>query len=139
MKTIKGNYFMGNEISEYGQKCGYVDYRTLAKCFDAVMNNDIIKNTDSLGYWEIENGNEFYYEDENGNEISYEEYEENGGSECYNEIFQYFIISANGAELLEEYTNEIVFYNETLDMYVWGVTHWGTSWDYILTDIKIEK
>ena len=22
-------------------------------------------------------------------------------------------------------------------MYVWGVTHWGTSWDYVLTDIEI--
>jgi hypothetical protein len=23
-------------------------------------------------------------------------------------------------------------------MYIWGVTHYGTSWDYVLTDIKIE-
>ena len=55
----------------------------------------------------------------------------------YEEIFQYFIISDNGAEILKDYTNEIVFYNETLDMYVWGVTHWGTSWDYVLTDIRL--
>lgn len=51
------------------------------------------------------------------------------------EIFQYYIVSDSGAKLLEE-INEIVFYNEELDMYVWGVTHWGTSWDYVLTDIK---
>lgn len=51
------------------------------------------------------------------------------------EIFQYYIVSDNGAEILKE-INEIVFYNEELDMYVWGVTHWGTSWDYVLTDIK---
>ena len=50
---------------------------------------------------------------------------------------QYFIISNNGAEILKDYTNEIVFYNEALDMYVWGVTHWGTSWDYVLTDIRL--
>ena len=55
----------------------------------------------------------------------------------YDEIFQYFIISDNGAEILKDYTDEIVFYNEALDMYVWGVTHWGTSWDYVLTDIKL--
>ena len=55
----------------------------------------------------------------------------------YEEIFQYFIISDNGAEILKDYTNEIVFYNEALDMYVWGVTHWGTSWDYVLTDIRL--
>ena len=53
------------------------------------------------------------------------------------EIFQYFIVDNNGARILEE-CNEIVFYNEELDLYVWGVTHWGTSWDYCLTDIKIE-
>ena len=47
------------------------------------------------------------------------------------EIFQYLIISGNGAEILEDYTDEIVFYNDNLDLYVWGVTHWGTSWDYV--------
>ena len=50
--------------------------------------------------------------------------------------FQYFIISAEGAVILEEYTNEIVYYNSNLDLYVWGVTHYGTSWDYVLTDIE---
>ena len=54
------------------------------------------------------------------------------------EIFQFYIISDNGAEILKSYTNEIVFYNQDLDLYVWGVTHWGTAWDYVLTDIKIE-
>ena len=51
------------------------------------------------------------------------------------EIFQYYIISDDGACLLKE-INQIVFYNEELDMYVWGVTHWGTSWDYVLTNIR---
>lgn len=60
-------------------------------------------------------------------------------SERYSEIFQYFIISAQGASILEEYTNEIVYYNEALDLYVWGVTHYGTSWDYVLTDIPCER
>lgn len=50
------------------------------------------------------------------------------------EIFQYYIISDQGAAICEEF-GEIVFYNEELDMYVWGVTHYGTSWDYVLTDI----
>ena len=57
----------------------------------------------------------------------------------YKDIYQYYIISDNGAELLKDWTDEIVFYNEELDMYVWGVTHWGTGWDYVLTDIKIEN
>ena len=53
------------------------------------------------------------------------------------EIFQYYIISDEGADILKNWTDEIVFYNEYLDMYVWGVTHCGTSWDYVLTGIKL--
>ena len=54
------------------------------------------------------------------------------------DVYQWYIIDDNGARLLEEYTNEIVYYNDELDMYVWGVTHFGTSWAYVLTDIKVD-
>lgn len=110
-------------------------------------------------------GSDVTYEDSDGNILDYEEYEELQerledaeaednleliseleneiddleNSERYSEIFQYFIISAQGASIFEEYTNEIVYYNEALDLYVWGVTHYGTSWDYVLTDIPCER
>lgn len=51
------------------------------------------------------------------------------------EIFQWYIVSDAGASLIKDYTHEQLFYNEQLDMYLWGVTHWGTSWDYVLTEI----
>ena len=54
------------------------------------------------------------------------------------EIYQYFIISANGAEILSEYTNDPIYYIDTLDMYIWGVTHFGTMWSGVLTDVKLE-
>ncbi len=54
------------------------------------------------------------------------------------EIFQYFIVSDSGAEILKNYTNDPVYYLPALNCYVWGVTHWGTSWDYVLTDCKLE-
>jgi hypothetical protein len=54
------------------------------------------------------------------------------------EIYQYYIISDNAVHILQEFTNDPVFYLPVLDCYVWGVTHWGTSWDYVLTDVKIE-
>lgn len=54
------------------------------------------------------------------------------------EIFQYFIISDSLADILKDLTDEIVYYIPILDVYVWGVTHYGTSWDYVLTDIRIE-
>jgi hypothetical protein len=117
----RSHWFYGNEVSNYGKECGYVDYRTLAKSFDAVLNNEIFGKTLNYGYWDLVNGNDY---DEETDE--------------YNEIFQYYIISDQGAEILMECTNEIVYYNDAFDMYLWGVTHYGTSWDYVLTDIKIE-
>lgn len=114
------NYFFGNEVSDYGKEHHRIDYTTLAKSFQHVLNNDIIGAT-GFEEWELENGCD--YDEEN---------------DTYEEIYQYFIISEAGADILKDYTNEIVYYNSHLDMYVWGVTHWGTSWDYVLTDIKIE-
>ena len=121
-KVVFGKYFCGNEISDYGKSHGRVDYRTLAEAFDAVLSNDIIPKTSDIGYWELVNGSDF--DEETGD---------------YDDIYQYYIISSQGADILTDYTDEIIYYNETLDMYVWGVTHWGTSWDYVLTDIPCEK
>lgn len=116
---VYGEYFEGNKVSEYGLKYNRVDYRTLAKAFNHVLNNEIIRNTYEIGYWEIVNGCE--YDEENDE---------------YTEVFQYYIIDDYGAEILQDMTEELVWYNEDLGMYVWGVTHYGTSWDYVLTDIK---
>ena len=55
------------------------------------------------------------------------------------EIFQWYIISDNGADMLKRFTDEIVYYIPVLDIYIWGITHYGTSWEYVLTDIKIEE
>ena len=138
----RSQYFYGNKISDYGLENGFVDYRTLAQAFDAVLCNDIIQKT--VGYWEPYCGTEYYYEDRNGDRLTCEEYEslsdeeQESCTELYHEVFQWYIITENGAKILEELTNEIVYYNKKLDMYVWGVTHWGTSWDYVLTDIRIE-
>lgn len=126
MKTIKGKYFYGNEISDYGQQHGRVDYRTLAKAFDAVYAGDITK----LFYSTI-NGE--YSEPELYNGSDY-----NNEDDYYYDIFQYYIISAGGAQVLQYWTDEIVYYLPALDMYVWAVTHCGTSWDYVLTDIKVD-
>ena len=154
---VHGEYFYGNKISDYGLKNGYVDYSTLSKAFDGVIANDIIEKTNGvIGYWEqtsgmIDNSEEIEELQEkieelmldNDNDEHTEEIEElqdkinelEEEQDYYPDIFQYYIVSDSGAKLLEE-INEIVFYNEELDMYVWGVTHFGTSWDYVLTDIK---
>lgn len=117
-KKYYQKYYHGNAISDYGIEHGYVDYATLAKCFNAVLNNDIMSLTYDIGSWEQVSSTI-----DNTDEI---------------EVFQWFIIDAWGARLLQQETNEIVYYNETLDMYIWGVTHFGTSWNYVLTNIEID-
>lgn len=142
-------YFYGNEISEYGMQHNRVDYRALAKSFDAVLCNDITKlfySTINGEYIEPEivNGDSIYYENNNGDILSMFEYDklepeqQDEYIEKENEIFQYYIIDNAGYRILTEDTDEIVFYIEKLDLAIWGVTHYGTSWDYVLTNIKIE-
>lgn len=162
---LYGTTFYGNEASDYAKKNGYLDYATLAKAFDAVLNNDIMSQTEGVvGYWEqesgfVDNSDEIEELEDKISELENErdEYEEftdeyrdldreideledkiyDLKNETEPDIFQYYIISDSGANILESMTDEIVFYNETLDMYVWGVTHWGTGWDYVLTNIKL--
>lgn len=154
---VFGSYFCGNKISDYGLEHGFVDYATLAKSFDAVLNNDIMAALENQGfYFELENGlidNSEEIDELRDQIMELEEEQDNATSEKIaeledriaeleeeqdnlDEIFQYFIISGQGAEILESYTDELVFYNSDLDIYIWGVTHWGTSWSYVLTDIK---
>lgn len=104
-------YFYGNKISDEGLRQNRLDYRTLASAFNHVLCNDILKvcyNAEIISD----------YIDE--------------------EIFQYYIIDDNGAEIIKEFTDDPLFYIEELDLYVWGVTHWGTSWDYVMTDVELE-
>ena len=105
---------------------GYVDYATLAKAFDAVLNNDIMSLTYDIGSWEQVSG----AIDNTDEELEHEQDNDP-------EVFQWFIVDDWGARMLQE-INEIVYYNETLNMYLWGVIHYGTSWDYVLTNVKID-
>ena len=105
-------------MSDYALENGYLDYLTLSKIVGGcILNNEIVPGT-GVENWELENGCE---EDEDG----------------WYEVYQYYIITYHGAEFLTEFTDELVYYNERLDMYVWGITHFGTGWDYVLTDIRL--
>ena len=161
-----GFYFYGNEVSDYAKECMRVDYETLSKAFEAVQNNGIIQTTykANIGYWEQLSGfvdnseriEELEEQIEEMEEIDLDELPENeqnkiedkisnleeeledlrNEEEYQDEVFQWFIVDDFGAELLQK-INEIVYYNEEMDMYVWGVTHWGTAWNHVLTDIEI--
>lgn len=116
---MRSRTFYGVEVSDYAENNNRVDYSTLAKTGDAILCNNI-PNIDYNIYDNIINGD--LWDDEEQNEF---------------EIFQYYIVSDSLKEILCYHTDEIVMYSELLNCYIWGVTHWGTSWDYVLTDITL--
>lgn len=170
---VRGTYFYGNEVSDYGKDNNRVDYNTLAKAFNHVGAGQLMEiHPDYCDgcEWEVINGNGYFYEDSDENEYTYkeaqeritelkaeleeldeldeltEEQEERKDDierdielleeTKYRDFYQYFIIDSSGAEILKDWTDEYVIYNEKLDLYVWGVDHCGTSWDYVLTQIE---
>lgn len=137
---------MGFPISVYGMNEGYMDYRCLGNIVNEyggmILNNYIQSATTDITDWETFCGSDIYYIDENDNIRTEEEYYENGcpdgWSEEYNDVYQQFMIGARAAEILKDYTNETVLYSEKLDVYLWNICHYGTSWDYVLTNIAIK-
>lgn len=113
-RTMKlyGNKVYGVEVSNYGLENGYLDYLTLSKIVGPCILNNYLR-AETMEDWEIVAGDLEY------------------------DIYQDYIISEYGYGFLAENTGELVFYNERLRIYVWGVSHFGTSWDYVLTDIKL--
>ena len=139
--------FCGNRnnelLREKEEKKGYITYLTLAEQYvkDMVLCNNI-ENKYYEGFLELVNGEdkEYIY---NGEKITIEEYqelEENGEyvEEKQTDIEQYYIINQNGAEFLIRNTNEIVYYDRELDMYIWAITHIGTSWENVFSDVECD-
>lgn len=102
----------GIPVSEYGLEHGYLDYRTLAKMIEHYIPNNTLRDME-VDDWETINGSDTV------------------------DIAQEYIISESGAKILQELTDELVFYNWIFDIYIWAVDHTGTSWDYTLTDVKL--
>lgn len=171
MAKWNSKFFYGHEISPYGLQQGRVDYRTLAKCGDMVLCNDITKlfyNDFGGEFIDPEQVNGIIDNSEQIDELRERidalliEYRNTDSTEREQEIdeqvdvlqeqidelqdeqdnppeiFQYYIISDSLAQILCELTDEIVYYIDFLGVYVWGITHWGTSWDYVLTNIEID-
>jgi hypothetical protein len=64
---------------------------------------------------------------------------ENGTIEDDIEIFQWYIIDNETASQLKYFTYEKVFYSPLLDVYIWGIDHRGTAWDYVSIPLKNTK
>lgn len=60
-------------------------------------------------------------------------------NETFFDIFQYFIIDKETTSNLMIHTNEIIYYHNDLDLYILGVTHCGTSWEYVGADFTFSR
>ena len=108
---VDGKVF-GFEVSAFGKEKGYLDYRTLANMLEDLVPNNLIRDA-TMQDWKIVSG--VFHE----------------------AVMQDYIITKYGYELLKKYTDELVFYNEKLDMYIWAATRLDHGWAYALTNIKL--
>ena len=89
-----------------------------------LLCNDIVKVDYDL-YANLESGELWHYYDAEGNEVEEDDdYETEEGVD----IYQYYLIDDQTAHDLQDHTDEIIMYSEPLDLYVLGVTHFGTMW-----------
>lgn len=135
--AVLNNSIMENtcEIGFWEQENGIIDNTEEVEALKEEIT-DIENRLDFLTDEEIEE-TQMLQEEIDSIQEQIEELDEEQGRSYNQDIFQYFIVSNHGAEIIKQYTDDPLFYNETLDMYVWGVTHCGTSWDYVLTDVKL--
>lgn len=111
---------------------------------EAVANDHVMKLVDD---WELINGSDVCYtDDEDGHELTKEEISQylsgdypNDVSKGYVDIYQFFIIESTGADYLMRHTDEIVYYSEKLEMYVWGIDDFGTPWEAVKRPFREES
>lgn len=124
LTQIKNAY---EELQGESVRCNYL--QIFYPDSNMILCNNI-PQVDEYLFDNIENGDFITYYGENGNECdegqSVDQYE--------NDIFQWYIIDNSTAERLKRSTSELVFYSEQLDVYILGVTHFGTAWDYVSTE-----
>ena len=163
---IKNKYFHGAKISSYGVSEGFLDYQCMAEMAQAEFI-DIYSEEYEDACWELYNGEDCYYYDSDGHTYDYEccierieelkdmianaigeqdvsKWEKDIDSLTYNceciGICDYMEITEEAARIMKESgSDEIVYYSKELDMYIWGITHYGTSWKLMLTSIPIPE
>lgn len=120
---MKKLYVNKEDLNEKELKTGRVSYKRLVDCYvgDIVLCNNITEVDDEI--WD--NVDESDLIDEDGDEMN------------DLEIYQYYL--CNVSEWVKEQlkgTGVILSYSKVLDCDVLMVQHWGTLWDYVMTDIE---
>ena len=128
------------KMGDYEKEKGFASYRTIVERFigDIVLCNNIV-DVDSSVYDNLEIETKYY--NENDEEITEDEYFENDNAYCDDsvpEIYQFYLCNVSEWAAKELKEMEIILsYSDKLGCDVLCVDHWGTSWDYVLTDVKL--
>lgn len=117
------------------EKTETISYAELARRVgDCILNNEIMSELAGDYEFETFNGSDTYcYKHETEEECAKNDHECDYESV---DVYQTYIITQSGAEYLQEYTNEIIYHCDKLGLYLWGITHFGTSWTHVTTQIK---
>lgn len=112
-----------------------ISYSELARRVgDCILNNQLRSELAGDYEFELFNGQDTYcYKHESEDEC--QKYSDDCNYENV-DVYQTYIITRDGAEYLKRNTNEIVYYNDKLDIYLWGIRHFGTPWNGVFTSIK---
>ena len=123
-------YINEKKLNKYEKENKRISYKTL---IDYLFNDSLIL---------CNNITKLFYTDINGEYIEPilkvgQDYDENDEPQ---DIYQYFIVDFPNFNLdfMKKYCqNEIIlYYIDFLDCYILGVDHFGTGWDYVLTDFE---
>lgn len=129
-----------NKMNSYEKEQGYASYKTVVDYFisDLVLCNNII-DVDPSVYENIAIHEKYY--NENDEEITEEEYYNDDNAYYYKlipEIYQYFLCNVSQYDKEQcERCGLILSYSDMLDCDVLCVDHFGTSWGYVLTNVKL--
>lgn len=122
MKTLKKYVGSMEELNEEERRTNRISYRRLIERLGRVW---LFNKAPELSEYNFEYVVNSDYDEEN---------------DQYIDIYQYYLIDVD--EYTIEKLNElnckdvIIAYSEKLEEYVLMVDHFGTSWDYVMTDIE---
>jgi len=106
-----------SRVNEYEKEHKKVSYKNLLQWLDIYNNMVLCNEIVKFHELDLEVGND---EDE---------------------IYQYYICDISNwamRKIQEEFSDELIIYwCEDLQVYVLGVDHLGTSWDYVLTGVEL--
>ena len=110
------------ELNEEEKKTNRISYRRLIERIGDIW---LFNNAPQLSNYDFEYEVNTDYDEE---------------KDEYIDIYQYYLIDTNDY-MIEKLNNinckdVIIAYSPTLEQYILMVDHYGTSWDYVMTDIE---